>query len=165
MAGVNSKPYSKGGKYRGWYKDASGRRKFFTGTHDKKETLTIARRLEDDHRQVTLGYRDAPTSPQKHRKRSIDLIIKEYLAWGESHGGRGGRPWSLGHAKHCGSRLKWWKEELGLETLADLNDVLPRVEKALQGLQAEGRTGKTLHYYAEGLKALCNWCVQHGGEP
>src|SRR5262245_35114228 len=56
MAGVRKKPIQ-GGKYQGWFIDAMGKRRFFTGTRAKTETLRIAQRLEDEHRQVRLGYR------------------------------------------------------------------------------------------------------------
>ena len=59
------------------------------------------------------------------------------------------------------ANLGWWQTRLGLETLADLEGVLPREEEALQELQALGRTGKTLANYAEALAACCDWCVQH----
>lgn len=39
---------------------------------------------------------------------------------------------------------------------------LPRVERALQQLQKDGRTGKTLNGYVETLEAFCNWCIQRG---
>ena len=67
MAGVRKKP-NPGGKYHGWFVDAIGKRKFFTGTHNKAETLRIAERLEDEHRQIRLGYRPVPRSTDKHRK-------------------------------------------------------------------------------------------------
>ena len=161
MAGVRRKP-NPGGKYQGWYTDAAGKRKFFTGTQDKKETLQVARGIEDDHRQIRLGYREAPTSAQKNRTRAFDEVVTEYLEWGAARGGWRGGPWSPVHTENRRVTLRWWIDRLGLETLADLENVLPRVEKALRGLGSEGRTGKTQSNYAEALRAFCNYCVDRG---
>jgi len=161
MAGVRSKPRSSG-KYTGWYTDARGRQKFFTGTTKKGETLRMAERLEDDHRQVRLGYRPAPKSAEKHKSRPFKDVAAEYMAWGESQGGRGGRPWSKTHARMRRSHLAWWRKRLGLGILADVGGILSRVEKALRELEAKGRTGKTLNSYADSLGSLCRWCVERG---
>lgn len=91
MAGVRKKPL-KCGKYQGWYKDYEGNRKFFTGTKNRAYTLRIAERLEDEHRQIGLGYRPVPKTADKHKKRPFVEVRDEYLAWGRSQGGRGGRP-------------------------------------------------------------------------
>ena len=161
MAGVRSKPNPKG-KFQGWFIDAAGKQKFFNGTRSKAETLRMAERLEYEHRQVRLGYRPVPGSADKHRKRPFAEVKDEYLAWGESQGGRGGRPWAPHHALMRRTHLEWWQERLGLTSLADLEGILARVEKALRELQAQGRAGKTLANYAEALHSCCLWCVQRG---
>jgi integrase len=161
MAGVRKKAH-RGGKYQGWFINAAGKRKFFTGTRSRPETLRIAQRLEDDHRQVHLGYRPARSTADKHRHDPIDKVTQEYLAWGTAQGGRGGRAWSKGHTRNRRTRLHWWIAGLGLKTLADLDGVLPRVEEALRDFQAQGRTGKTLANYAEALTAFCAWCIRVG---
>ena len=51
------------------------------------------------------------------------------------------------HARNRCTHLGWWHTCLGLETLADLEDILPRVEEALRQLQALGGSGKTLANY------------------
>ena len=162
MAGVRKKARTKGGKYQGWFTDSVGKRRFFSGASDRTETLKMARRLEDEHRQVRLGYRPAQSSADRHRGRPITEVGEEYLSWGESQGGRNGHPWGETHARNRRTHLSWWKEQLGIETLADMPGVLPRVEAELQGLQRLGRTGKTVSNYAEALSALCDWCVQRG---
>jgi hypothetical protein len=158
MAGVRKKPIQ-GGKYQGWFIDAIGKRRFFTGTHAKAETLRIAQRLEDEHRQIRLRYRPALQSADMHRLRPYTGVKDEYLAWGESQGGRSGRLWGETHARNRCSHSGWWHTRLGLETLADLEDILPRAEEALRQLQALGRSGKTVANYAEALAAVCDWCV------
>lgn len=160
MAGVRKKP--KSGKYQGWFVDSAGKRRFFSGTRSKVETLHIANSLEEEHRQIRLGYRSAPRSADKHRTRSFEEVKEEYLEWGRSQGGRNGKAWGEVHERHRRTRLGWWRDRLGLETLADLVGVLPRAEKALRELQDQGRAGKTLANYAEALGALCDWCVVRG---
>jgi integrase len=161
MAGVRKKAIQ-GGKYQGWFIDAIGKRRFFTGTRAKAEMLRMAQRLEDEHRQVRLGYRPALQSADIHRHRPFAEVKDEYLAWGKSQGGRSGRPWGETHARNRCTHLGWWHTRLSLGTLADLEDILPRVEEALRQLQALGRSGKTLTNYAEALAAFCDWCVQRG---
>jgi len=161
MAGVRSKPQPNG-KYVGWYMNLAGRQKFFTGTHVKGETLRMAKRLEDDHRQIRLGYRPVPASAEKHATRPVQETVAEYLAWGRAQGGLNGHGWGVRHVQHKEAHLKWWGEQLGLHTLADLNGVLPRVETALRELMDKGRTGKTLQNYRESLNSFCRWAVQRG---
>ena len=124
MAGVRKKP-NKGGKFQGWYVDLNGKQKFFTGTSNRRETLRMAEHLEDEHRQVRLGYREPPKSSDKHKGRSFSEVLEFYLSWGRSQGGRGGRPWSQEHARVREYHLGWWQDRLDLQTLGDLNDILP----------------------------------------
>jgi len=168
MAGVRSKPRANG-KYQGWYTHYTGRRVFFFGTHKEAETRRIAERLEDEHRQIRLGYRPAPNSAATHAKRPFREVADEYLAWGNAQGGRGGRAWGRTHAKERRNKLSWWKERLELETLGDLTAILPRVEAVLRELQTAGRngkgqgaSGKTLANYAEALQSFCSWAKRRG---
>ena len=110
MAGVRKKPRSKDGKYQGWFSDSVGNRTFFSGTRDRAETRQMAERLEDEHRQVRLGYRPARSSTDRHRSRDFNEVVLEYVSWGESQGGRNGHPWSKTHARNRRTHLKWWHE-------------------------------------------------------
>jgi len=166
MAGVRKKPLSCG-KYQGWYRDHRGARVFFTGTRKQLKTRRIAEHLEDEHIQIRLGYKKVKTSAAKYAKRSFREVADEYLAWGNSQGGRGGRPWGKTHARERKSKLAWWEECLGLEVLGDLEGILPRVEAALRELQEVGHSGngpglsgKSIANYAESLKSFCNWAIQ-----
>jgi integrase len=160
MAGVRNK--SRNGKYQGWFVNASGKREYFTGTRKRPETLRMAERLEDEHHQVRLGYRPARSSAAKHQSHLYRQVMDEYLDWGEAQGGRRGKPWGTTHARMRRSHLKWWGEFLGVETLKDIEGILPRVEEALRTLQQQGRAGKTVANYAEAIGAFCDWCVQRG---
>jgi len=161
MAGIRKKPQPNG-KYVAWFTDANGKQKFFAGTRKRAETLHMAERLEDEHRQVRVGYRPAPKAADKHKKRPFSEVATEYLSWGESQGGRRGHPWSKDHAVRKRCHLGWWQQRLGLERLGDVDGVLPRVEKALRELQEAGRSGKTIQNQVEALKGLFNWCVARG---
>ena len=161
MAGVRQKPVPSG-KYQGFYVDATGKPKFFTGTRNRAETKRMAEKLEDEHRQVRLGYRPAPTSADKHRKRPCSEVMDEYRAWGEAQGGRGGRPWSDKHAANRRTQLGWWRERLGLETLVDLDGILPRVEEVVRERLRAGKKGKTVAGEVEGLRSFCTWCEKRG---
>ncbi len=92
MAGVRSKPRANG-KYGAWFTDHTGKRRFFTGIRSQKDTLRMAQRLEDEHRQVRLGYRPPASGAERHGARRFADTCDDYLAWGGSQGGRGGRPW------------------------------------------------------------------------
>jgi integrase len=159
MPGVRKTPRKADGKYQGWYFDSSKVRKHFTGTHDYDETRRIAVRLEDDHLQVRLGYRPSRSKAEKSRPLKIDKILQDYMEWGCTQGGRGGRPWSTVHAANRQAQLTWWRERLGLETLGDLHNILPQVERAAQALQKAGKSGKTISDRTSSLSAFCSWCV------
>ena len=161
MAGARAKP-KHSGKYQGWFIDYKGDRKFFTGTKKKSETLRMAEKFEDDHRQVRLGYRPIPKKADKYKNKHVIPIMEEYLAWGKAQGGRRGKPWGKVHLRKRTSHLEWWKEQLGFEVMADLNGVLARVEEILRDLQLKNRSGKTLQNYAEALNSFCSWCVKRG---
>jgi hypothetical protein len=84
----------------------------------------------------------------RYRNRDVGEVVDEYLAWGESQGGRNGRPWGQEHMRKRQTHLVWWQKRLSLETLADIAGILPLVEKSLRELQNNGRAGKTLTNYA-----------------
>jgi len=60
--------------------------------------------------------------------------------------------------------LKWWQDRLGLQTLADLPGILPRVEAALRAKKTEGKgvSGKTLSNMAGALGGFCRWAIDRG---
>ena len=160
MAGVRKQP-TKGGLYQAWFLDYRGKRTFLTSAK-KKEALQIAQRLEDEHRQVRLGYRPLPSTADKQRTRPFAEAVTEYMGWGETQGGRGGRPWAPWHAHKRRKHLDWWQKRLGLETLGDLDSILPRVEKELRSMLSEAKAPKTVANYVEALAAFCQWCLQRG---
>jgi integrase len=159
MAGVRSKP-SGSGRYQGFFEDENRKKRYFVGSASKAETRQIARKLEDDARQVRLGYREPRQTHFKHRDRPLAEVATEYLEWGKVQGGHKGRPWSVFHAGRKKRDLEIWAEILSLKVLADLDAVLPRVEKAIQGFAKEGKSGKTIANLIESLRSFCRWCTK-----
>ena len=159
MAGVRSKPLPSG-KFHAWFTDCRGKFKFFVGTRNKNLTLRMAQRFEDEHRQIRLGYRPLPKPYQKHAVQDIAEIIRQYLEWGRAQGGRNGMPWGEVHVRNRIAQLEWWKKRLKLKILADLNGILPHVEKLLREFSASGHSGKTCQNYVETLRSFCRWCVK-----
>jgi len=164
MAGVcrtkdkNGKPYP---NWRFWFMNYRGEREWGTGTPRRDQTLRMAQKLEQDHREVRLGYRPAPMDSARDTK-PFDEAVEEYLAWGETQGGRGGRPWGKTHAASRRRHLPFWRDRLGVRQVRDLEGTLARVERILRQLRAEGRSGKTLANYAESLRAFTDWCLDRG---
>lgn len=159
MAGVK-KEALRSGKFQGWYMDWQGRQRWFVGTTNQKETLLIAERKEDRHRRVKVG--DLPPPKESDTPREFAEVAAQYVAWGRSCGGIKGRPWAPAHAEKREAGLNWWQGQLGLKTLHDLEGTLPRVEKALQELQKQGRSNLTIQHRATCLTAFCCWCEQRG---
>ena len=160
---------TKDGKWRGWYKShftgSDGRRKTvkFTGTQSRRETVAIAQERQVHEDRIGAGLAPAPEDRQPWR----DFVetVQDYLAYGESQGGRGGRPWGRIHARNQRSRLAWWHEQIGFRTLQDLMGALRPVETALVRLRDRGRTSKTLRDYQESLQSFCRWCIDRGYLP
>jgi integrase len=159
MAGVSKSKTTKG-KCKAWFMNYDGKQEFFTGTTNPKETLAMARKFEDDHRQMRLGYRPKPKSFEKPCP--YEKVTAEYVSWGASVGGRGRRPWSPIHTKKRAAQLKFWGARLHLKCITDLVDLLPRLEAAMRELQSEGKAGKTIRNRVESLSAFCDWAVSRG---
>ncbi len=139
-----------------------GIRKTFTFTKNRAQSQKQADLLEAREKEIRLGLRPVPTMSEAAARRPIDDIFGEYLAWGDTQGGRGGRPWSPQNSKKRRYYLAWWKDRLKLKTLSDLYDRLPDAEKAIRSLTGgkSTRAGKTLAAYKEGLNVFCHWCEE-----
>jgi hypothetical protein len=86
MAGARKRP-SSSGRYQGFFVDYNGKKKYFTGSKRRSETIRIARKLEEDHRQIRLGYREPQQTHFKYRDRSFMDTVDEYIEWGKLQGG------------------------------------------------------------------------------
>ena len=158
MAGARKRP-SSSGRYQGFFTDYTGKKRYFTGSKRRSETIRIARKLEEDHRQIRLGYREPQQTHFKHRNRSFMDTVGEYIEWGKLQGGHKGRPWSEFHASRKQRHLELWAETLDFKVLSDLDNLLPRVEATLRELAKRGKSGKTIANIIEALRSFCNWCV------
>jgi integrase len=161
MPGVRRLP---SGKLQGWYFDTAGRRRYWTSedpTATKAGVRAIVARMEDEHRQVRLGYRLARTSADRHRARPFAELLDEHLAWGAAQGGIGGRPWCAKHTHQRQVYLAWWQQRLGLRTVGDLDGILAHAEAGLRELLA-ARSSLTANNYVAALRALCRWAEQRG---
>lgn len=163
MAGIGNKKQANG-KYRAWYtgfKSGKKARIFFVGTASKIETLRIGQKLEDDHRQVILGYREAPSASQQHKTTPFADVVAEYIEWGEAQGGRNGFPWSKHHANRIHLMLEsFWPERLQLEVMGDLWGKLADAERVIREEQIHRKSGKTIKLDVSVLNAFCNWCIE-----
>ncbi len=149
----NGKPHP---RWRFQYRDWQGRKRKGTGTTSKTETERIAAKIEAKQAAIRSGHLPRP----KPKDRPFDEASAAYLAWGETQGGRYGRPWASEHTRKRRSQLSWWNDRLELRCVSDLEGALGRVEEALQALMETGSTGKTLSNYAETIVAFCVWCVE-----
>lgn len=122
MASARKKP-NRAGKYQGFFLNMNGQRVFFTGTHDRRETIRMAERLEDEHRQIRLGYREPPKSASKHKARPFAEVKDEYLAWAKPRvdeavdRGLNAMPTTRLNILQCGKpglALKPWETWMGL---------------------------------------------------
>ena len=157
MAGIVKKPH-KSGKYRGWFANWQGNQEFFTGTTSPQETRAMAKKFEDDHRQIRLGYR--PPKKTSDTPRTFAEVVKEYISWGTSQGGHGGRKWSPVHVKMRTRHLtEFWPKHLKT-MLAEV--ALQKVEVGARVLQDKKLSGKTIQSHLESIKAFCIWCTERG---
>ncbi len=142
------------------FKDYSGQWKCGIGWPDKKKTLEHAQAVEAEHRVIRKGEKEIPPSWMKNRNIPIEDVTDSYLDWGRAQGGRGGRPWNKRSARDKETYLKWWKKELGLTILADID--LARVEKVIRAELARHCAPKSVWLRVEALRCLCLWAVKRG---
>jgi integrase len=98
-----------------------------------------------------------PPVPQTYR---FSTVAHEYLDWGEVQGGRNGRPWSLKHQQNRTGQLAWWEEQLGVETMAELERHQQQVEGVLRRLADGKHSPRRMADYAETLRAFCAWALE-----
>src|SRR5687768_5003634 len=109
-----------GEPHRNWrfkYMNYLGQRKSATGLPTRKATETLAWKIQAEQDEIRNGLRPAPKESDKPHL--FETIVAEYLAWGESQGGRGGRAWSKVHLCRRQAHLKFWQRRLVLERFSD----------------------------------------------
>lgn len=185
MAGIRQTFNRKTGKphkkWRIWYFTWNGKRKWETGYECPERSLALAQSLEAREmilrRNIELGVENAPTPADLSRAKLFSEAVKEYLDWGKTQGGRGGRQWSAIHLRMRTRHLtKFWPEHVALKSLADLDGCLSRIEKVLRELKSQkvkarnvrgemiekDFAGKTVQQHAESIHAFCLWAKGRG---
>lgn len=82
-----------GEKYLAWrfhYIDHHGRQRTGTGDTSRKSTFVLKKQVEARERAIRRNWIDAPKASAKPRK--FSEVAAEYLTYGNSKGGLGGRP-------------------------------------------------------------------------
>jgi integrase len=143
-------------RWRFEFRDYRGRKKKGTGFTSKAQTLKYVRELEAREDAIRKGFREPPKP--KIPDREFKAAAREYLAWGDSQGGRGGRPWGERHSLTRHRHMRWWTERLGFRLLSELDGCLPLVEAELRALQGKGLAGRTVAQHAKSIKAFAKWC-------
>ena len=143
------------------YKDYVGRWHYGTGWPDKRKTFQHASAVEAEHRAIRLGEKPLPSQRPNGFSQPIGDVLADYLKWGRTQGGRGGRPWDNQNAALKEGYLNWWIEVLGLDVLADVR--LADVEKKVQEMISSGEFApKTVALRVEALRCLCLWALRRG---
>ena len=112
--------------------------------------------------QIRAGDRPPPAPNVVKPAKDIREAAEEYLSWGECQGGRGGRPWAKEHARTRRLRIVAWIDRLKLDTMDDLQGILPAVEKECHARLKAGISGKTIKHEAETLTAFIRWAKPRG---
>jgi hypothetical protein len=143
-------------RWRFEFRDYRGRKKKCTGFTSKAQTLKYVRELEAREEAIRKGFREPPKP--KIPDREFKAVAREYLNWGDSQGGRGGRPWGERHSMTRHRHLAWWQKRLGFSMFSEFDGCLPLVEAELRALQGKGLAGRTVAQYAESIGAFTKWC-------
>jgi len=146
-------------KFRFHFRNYQGRLCTGTGTEDEKETRAIAEEIQAEHRLIRQGRLPAPTSADLASKRDYDDVVKEYLTWGRTRGGKGAAGWSQQYGYKQERFLEIIKDGLGFRTMADLPDCMTRLEKFLNGLTCGSRY---IDAHRAAFSAFCSWCMRRG---
>ena len=85
-------------RWRAIINEWTGKRKMVTLCKNRAEAQRQADTLQARQDDIRNGVVQPPTPARKAAGRPFAEVAAEYLAWGNTQGGRGGRPWSRGHA-------------------------------------------------------------------
>ena len=140
--------------------DHNGKRKMFTLGTSKTAAQKQADMLELREREIKNGLRPKPEAEAKAKKaaRPFGEVCAEYMAWGRAQGGRQGLPWDDEHALKKERELLFWHDALALKDIADVEDVLTKVERECRKMLDAGNCGKTVSNRVQHLKSLFFWC-------
>ena len=145
-------------KYRGKLQLADGSIKKVTLTRNKAESERLLFQMQDEQDKIRKGVIPLPDKFDKALRRPFSEVAAEYIAWGSTQGGRGGRAWAAKVTDSHRVHLEWWGRELGIVAMGDMIGMLPQAEKALRNMLESGKSGKTLNHYRNDFFAFCEWC-------
>ena len=159
MAGVRRLP---SGTWQGIYKDFDGKRRWktLTSTATRRDVLTTFQALELRDAKISLGVLPRPDQQHGALARPIGDVVADYLAWGQSQGSAGGRPWTATHLRVRTKQLTQWQAVLGLTRLGQCEGILPRVEQVLRQEEARGLSSQSRKHLASALMAFLRWCTR-----
>lgn len=148
MAGVSKR--SKAGKYRFWYTDEAGVRRFGTGFTDRVRTQKLADEMEFHSRRereglVETGHRHRQAAAAKPVAAHLDDYRLELVARGDS------RP----HVRQTVNAVRALLADAAVDTVADLSP--ERVQGALGRLAAAGKSPRTRNFALGALKGFARW--------
>src|SRR5690606_7568833 len=84
-------------RWRFQYRDWQGKKRKATGYTSRSETEKLANTVQAEHDAIRKGLRPPPVIEEPPLP--FDEVAEKYLTWGETQGGRRGRPWSKRHAE------------------------------------------------------------------
>ena len=148
MAGVVKR--QDGGKYRIWYIDEAGKRKWGTGHTDKRASQQLANRFEEQARLVKEGFADRSDRTRRiAENRPVAAHIED---WRLSMLARGDKP---NHSNHMAGAVTRVLASAGVASVAEPKPDL--IELALGRMTAAGRSPRTRNHALSAIKAFFRW--------
>jgi integrase len=149
MPGASKRP---DGRWRIWYTDERGKRRFAKGHGDKKSSLILAEELERQARRVREGLAEPG---EKTRKAAASVPLADHAAdWRLQLLAKGGTP---GHCRHQTSSAAKLLKASGAEYPEDITPGAVRL--TLGRMRAAGRSPRTCNHALGAVKAFAKWLV------
>lgn len=90
-------------------------------------------------------------------------VVRAYLDWGSSHGGRSGSGWAEHVRAQRQNQLAFWQERLGLQLMTDLSEKTDAIRLVRQELMDKyNLSRKTADEYRSALVSFTKWAHDHG---
>ena len=157
MGGVVSR--GNGRRWRIWYIDRHGKRRWGTGHADKRASQKLADELEQEERRIREGLVD-PKARERRAAASIDVgcLIEQ---WRDFMLAKGDSP---KHAEHQSGTARRILESAGIDSIAaiasdPINAAIGRMTvKTLDGPKLA--SARTMNHALGAIKAFCRWLEQ-----
>jgi integrase len=139
----------KGGKYEGWYMDATGKKRRFTGTPNRAQTEKMAQELEAEQRKIALGLVDAA---DVRRRDAARVPLEDHAdAFRDSILDGGG---SETYAKGRRSTILRLLKDAGITSIADMPT--DAIQSAIGRLK-KTRSARTANDALGAIKQFLTW--------